>query len=79
MEKRMSDKFLIIEKDAEAGIVTLTMDRPEERNALSYQDTFDEFVAACADINADNDVRCVILTGNGTAFCAGGNVKAFTL
>lgn len=68
----MSD-FLIYEQ---AGhVVTLTMNRPEERNALSYTGQFDEFINACKRINADMSVRAVILTGAGKSFCAGGNVK----
>ncbi len=65
------ENFLLYEKDG--AIVTLTMNRPEERNPLTGH--FDEFVNACTRINADQTVRCVILTGAGPAFCAGGNVK----
>ena len=65
--------FLIYEK--QDGIVTLTMNRPEERNPLSDEAQFDEFVNACARIRADMSARCVILTGAGSAFCAGGNIK----
>jgi len=57
------------------GIVTLTINRPEERNALSDDLIFKAFVDAAEKINADNSVRCVILTGKGKAFSAGGNVK----
>lgn len=57
------------------GIVVLTMDRAEERNALSTPEQFREFVEAAAKIEADIDVRCVVLTGVDPAFCAGGNVK----
>ncbi|MSQ19824.1 MAG: crotonase/enoyl-CoA hydratase family protein [Betaproteobacteria bacterium] len=65
------EKFLLVEKDG--PIVTLTMNRPEERNPLTGH--FEEFVDACTKINADLSVKCVILTGAGPAFCAGGNVK----
>ena len=65
------EKFLLYEQDG--PIVTLTMNRPEERNPLTGH--FDEFVDACTRINADQSVKCVILTGAGPAFCAGGNVK----
>lgn len=61
--------------DQQDGIVTLTMNRPQERNPLSDEAQFEEFTAACARIRADLSVRCVILTGAGTAFCAGGNIK----
>ncbi len=57
------------------GIVTLTINRPEERNALSDDLIFKAFTDAAERINNDNSVRCVILTGKGRAFSAGGNVK----
>ncbi|MDF2367826.1 crotonase/enoyl-CoA hydratase family protein [Sneathiella sp.] len=64
---------LLYEQDG--GIVTLTINRPEERNALSDDIIFDAFLNAADRINKDNSVRCVILTGAGKAFSAGGNVK----
>jgi enoyl-CoA hydratase/carnithine racemase len=65
--------FLTYEQ--EGAIVTLTMNAPETRNALTGNSAVDEFVAACARINADDSVRCVIVTGAGKAFSSGGNVK----
>jgi enoyl-CoA hydratase/carnithine racemase len=64
---------LIYEQDG--GIVTLTINRPEERNALAGDEFFAAFMNAAERINTDNSVRCVILTGAGKAFSAGGNVK----
>ncbi len=64
---------LLYEQDG--GVVTLTINRPEERNALSDDIIFDAFLNAADRINKDNSVRCVILTGAGKAFSAGGNVK----
>lgn len=57
-------------------IVTLTIDRPETRNALGEIGDIGLWVDAAAAINADREVRAVILTGAGKAFSAGGNVKA---
>ncbi|MEM1075523.1 MAG: crotonase/enoyl-CoA hydratase family protein [Pseudomonadota bacterium] len=68
----MSD-FLLWDQDG--GVLTLTMNRPEERNALSSPDIFDAFDEACRRIAGDLSVRAVVLTGAGPAFCAGGNVK----
>jgi enoyl-CoA hydratase/carnithine racemase len=65
--------FLLSEQTG--GIVTLTMNRPEERNALSTSDIFDAFEDACRRIERDLSIRVVVLTGAGPAFCAGGNVK----
>nr|MBP7627345.1 crotonase/enoyl-CoA hydratase family protein [Zoogloea sp.] len=59
------------------AIVTLTLNAPEARNALSSQAQWDAVVAACERVQADPAVKVVILTGAGSAFCAGGNVKDF--
>ncbi len=69
----MSDHLLY---DKKGHIVTLTINRPESRNPLGAAEDPDNFANATARINADRDVRCVILTGAGKAFSAGGNVKA---
>jgi enoyl-CoA hydratase/carnithine racemase len=65
--------FLKIERDG--AIVTLTMNQPEARNPLTGNTAIPEFIAACEQINADIGVRAVIVTGAGSAFCSGGNVK----
>ena len=57
------------------AIVTLTMNAAETRNALTGNSAAQEFVDACARIADDTSVRCVILTGAGTVFSSGGNVK----
>lgn len=57
-------------------LVTLTINRPESRNPLGEDGDGDLYADAVARINADRDVRCVILTGAGKAFSAGGNLKA---
>ena len=60
----------------EGPLVTLTINRPESRNPLGEEGDGELYAAAVARINEDRDVRCVILTGAGKAFSAGGNVKA---
>ena len=67
------DEFVRYEQDG--AVVTLTLNDPDARNALSTQAQWDAVVAACARVRDDPGVRCVILTGAGSAFCAGGNVK----
>ena len=57
-------------------VTTLTLNRPDSMNPLGVTGDGDEFAAACDAINADMEVRCVILTGAGRAFSAGGDVKA---
>lgn len=71
----MSNDFVLFEqRDA---IVTLTLNAPEARNALTSQAQWDAVVAACERVQADPAVKVVIVTGAGSAFCAGGNVKDF--
>ena len=65
--------FLKYEQDG--AIVTLTMNDPETRNPLTGNSAVDEFVAACAKIQADPGVKVVVVTGAGPAFSTGGNVK----
>jgi enoyl-CoA hydratase/carnithine racemase len=57
-------------------IAILTFNRPESRNPLGSDGDGPEIAAACARINADPNTRCVILTGAGPAFSAGGDLKA---
>lgn len=66
--------YLTYEQDG--PIVTLTLNAPEKRNAISTFADCDEIVAAVHRVNRDRSVRAVILTGAGTAFCAGGDLKA---
>ncbi|MCR2832382.1 crotonase/enoyl-CoA hydratase family protein [Parerythrobacter lacustris] len=57
-------------------VTTLTLNRAETMNPLGASGDGDAFAAACDAINADMAVRCVILTGAGRAFSAGGDIKA---
>lgn len=65
--------FVLYEKTG--AVVTLTLNKPDERNALSTPEQWADVVNACEQVRADMGVRAVILTGAGSAFCAGGNVK----
>lgn len=66
----------LLQTDRRDHIAILTLDRPETMNALGLDGDGAEFRTACDAINADQSVRCVILTGAGRAFSAGGDVKA---
>lgn len=65
--------FLLYEQ--QGHIVTLTMNEPERRNPLTGNTAVKDFLAAIERIESDPSVRAVILTGAGTAFSSGGNVK----
>ena len=69
----MSDA-IIAERDGH--VLTLTLNRPEKRNALSGAETIDALVDACRAASIDGSVRVVIVTGAGSAFCSGGDLKA---
>jgi enoyl-CoA hydratase/carnithine racemase len=52
------------------GILTLTLDRPDELNSFTVE-MAEELVAAFERASVDDDVRAVVVTGRGRAFCAG--------
>jgi len=56
-------------------VVTLTMNEPEKRNPLTGNTAVPEFLAAIDRIHNDARVRAVILTGAGSAFSSGGDVR----
>ena len=61
--------FQTLELAYDAGVATITLNRPEKRNALSFQ-LLDELMAALDEIER-SDALVVIITGAGKAFCAG--------
>jgi 2-(1,2-epoxy-1,2-dihydrophenyl)acetyl-CoA isomerase len=58
----------------DGGVLTLTMNRPEARNAMSGEMNA-ALGAVLAKAELDPEVRCIVLTGAGKGFCAGGDVK----
>src|SRR3954447_16228830 len=58
------------------GVATLTLNRPDAFNALNLALRRDLFHATL-ELDGDPDVRAVVITGAGKAFCAGGDVKGF--
>lgn len=69
----MSDRELLIERAD--GFAVLTLNRPEARNALSPA-LLTRLCEAFLELQLDSDVRAVVLTGSGQAFCAGLDLKA---
>src|SRR5256885_13444769 len=62
--------------DRRDGVATITLNRPDALNALTLALGRELFHAAL-DVDDDPSVRCVVITGAGKAFCAGGDVKDF--
>ncbi|MGQ9860265.1 MAG: enoyl-CoA hydratase/isomerase family protein [Thermodesulfobacteriota bacterium] len=62
---------VLLSKD-ERGIFLLTLNQPRTRNSLSYQ-MAQEFERAIGEVKRDEQARCLVLTGSGDAFCAGGD------
>ena len=65
--------FLNQERDG--AILTVTMNQPETRNALTGNTAVAEFVRLCDEVRRDASVKVIILTGAGPIFSSGGNVK----
>ena len=55
------------------GIATITLNRPERLNALTF-DVYRELTDLFADLRREEEIRVVIITGTGRAFCSGGDV-----
>ncbi|WP_051297272.1 enoyl-CoA hydratase [Brevibacterium album] len=66
--------FETILVEVEAGIATLTLNRPEALNALNLQ-VLEDVTAAAAAADADDAVRVIVLTGQDRAFAAGADIK----
>lgn len=67
-------EVLVVDR-APAGVVTLTLNRPEAHNALSPEltDALEQQVEA---LGRESALRALVLTGAGPSFCAGGDIKA---
>lgn len=70
----MNWEFVLFNK--EGGIGTITLNRPEAMNALGGG-MRQEILAAVETATADPEVKVIVITGTGKAFCAGGDVKEF--
>jgi len=68
----MNDKTVILEK--KDYIAKVTLNRPDRLNAVNGQ-LCEEFLVALDEIGKDDDVRVIVLTGAGRAFCSGADVR----
>lgn len=69
--------IVLSETDAD-GVVTITLNDPETRNAISGLPMIEALLAALDAAEADPKSRAIVLTGNGSAFSSGGNIKAMS-
>ena len=69
----LKPKSFLFEKDAH-GVATITLNRPERLNALTFE-VYRELTDLFAALANETDVRVVVITGAGRAFCSGGDVK----
>lgn len=71
--KPASNEAVLLREDLD-GVVTLTLNRPDQFNALS-EEMLSALQAALDDIADDESARCVVLRATGRAFCAGHDLK----
>ncbi len=61
-------------EQTDTGIATITLNRPERLNALTFE-VYRELTDTFAALRDEKDVRVVVITGFGRAFCSGGDVR----
>ena len=69
----MSDALVLVEREAAGRIATVLLNRPDRLNALSGP-LMSELAASLQDLDADDDVRCIVLGGSDRAFAAGADI-----
>jgi enoyl-CoA hydratase/carnithine racemase len=69
----MSSTDLRLERRGD-GVAVLTLDNPDQRNAMSEAMT-ESWIGAVDELAEDREVRAVVVTGQGSAFCSGGNTS----
>src|SRR2546425_7181374 len=70
----MDYAHLVLERREQ--VATIVLNRPDAYNSLNLA-LAQELFHAVLDVDDDADVRCIVITGAGRAFCAGGDVKDF--
>lgn len=61
--------------EQDGHVVTMTLNRPDTRNAITEQEVVDAIIACLERAQGDMSVRVIVLTGSGPAFSSGGNIK----
>ena len=67
-------KSFLYEIDAATGVVTITLNRPDRLNALTFE-IYRELAATFRALDTEPGVRAILITGKGRAFCSGGDVE----
>jgi Enoyl-CoA hydratase/carnithine racemase len=57
------------------GIATMTLNRPDIRNAITHREIIEEIKSVCKQVNEDMDIKVLIVTAVDPAYSSGGNVK----
>ena len=70
-----STEYCEIIFEQRGAIAVLTLNRPDIRNAFTHQEMIDEIVDACQKVQDSDTVSVLVVTGTGSSFSAGGNVK----
>lgn len=70
----IAPKSFLFAHDAATGIATITLNRPARLNALTFE-VYAELRDVFAALDTEPDVRAIVLTGSGRAFCSGGDVE----
>lgn len=66
--------YTLIELSVQESVATLTLNRPDKRNAMSDQ-MRSEFINALESVTTDKSIKAMVLTGAGKGFCAGGDIS----
>ena len=67
-------KSFLYALDADSGVATITLNRPDRLNALTFE-VYDELKQVFDALDTEPGVRVIVLTGSGRAFCSGGDVE----
>lgn len=67
-------KSFLYSVDEDTGVATLTLNRPDRLNALTFE-VYDELRRAFYALHDEESVRVIVLTGSGRGFCSGGDVE----
>src|SRR5258705_12562624 len=75
-ERRMTvtARSFLYELDAESGVATITLNRPERLNALTFE-VYADLRGTFTKLDTEPGVRAIVITGAGRGFCSGGDVE----